>query len=295
MDLSNAADKDILAEIGRRFEEKNASIKEMEFMTKKLLEMNEKTKKAEEIKGEFLSIIKNEFNNPLSILLNFANSLVNKKNPDKIEQISSMIHMELLRLDFHFKNLFAATEIEAGEIANDYANVNFEEIFNDCKKPIQYLIDEKNIELNFECRLTDVVTSDPSKVYLIMMNLVSNACEFSFPGSKVNVTVKEDGENTMIAVEDFGEGIHLDYHAKIFDRFSKFSSGRTRAHTGLGLGLSVCRGFAEALQGEVNFESKEGWTIFTVIFPKTPEGIEFSGSGDADTTFFDDFDDAVEM
>lgn len=293
-DLSKIDDKELLKEIGRRFEEKSASIAEMEFMTKKLLELNEKTKEAEAIKGEFLSIIKNEFNNPLSTLLNFASILV--KKPEKVQEIARLMHLELLRLDFHFKNIFAATEIEAGEIANYYSVIDFDSIFEDVKKQFIYIIEEKNLKLSYKNSINSQIVSDGKKLYLILLNLVSNACEFSFSNSDVNIEIKEDEDNFFIMVEDFGEGIYLDYQAKIFDRFQKFSSGRTRAHSGLGLGLSVCRGMAEALSGEISFESKEGLTKFNVKFPKKPQELEvIDSSSDANMLLFDDFSDVKEL
>lgn len=71
-------DNELLEEISRRFEEKKSSIKEMEFMTKKLLKMNDKYKHAQDVKSRFLSLIKNEFNNPMSSLLNISNLILKK-------------------------------------------------------------------------------------------------------------------------------------------------------------------------------------------------------------------------
>ena len=141
---------DTLKEVARRFEEKNASIVEMEFMTKKLLELNEKTKHAEAIKSQFLSLIKNEFNNPISSLLNLSHSVVTGKHLDKIRSISEMMEMELLRLDFQLKNIFAATEIEAGETANHFSLVNFRTVFDDAMASFPYLVEEKKLQVTLE-------------------------------------------------------------------------------------------------------------------------------------------------
>lgn len=296
MDITQASDGEILFEIGRRFEEKSASIAEMEFMTKKLLEMNEQTKRAEAIKGEFLSIIKNEFNNPLSTLLNFSNMLIKNPKTAKLEEMIKMMNMELLRLDFHFQNIFAATEIEAGEIANYYTSINFESLLEDVKKHFVHTIDEKNLKISFKLNLEEKFVSDSRKLYLIISNLLSNACEFSYPNSEIIIEIKEEGEDVIIGVNDTGEGVSVDFHAKIFDRFSKFSTGRTRAHTGLGLGLSIARGMAEALGGDVDFKSKAGETIFWIKLPKhNPEMDMAGGSGDSDTFMFDDFSDVKEL
>ena len=87
MEVAKISDKELLSEIGRRFEEKSASIAEMEFMTKKLLEMNEKSKEVEEAKSYFLSLIKNEFNNPLSSLLSFSKKLKSDMDVSRLEYI----------------------------------------------------------------------------------------------------------------------------------------------------------------------------------------------------------------
>jgi len=116
----------------------------------KLLELNEKTKHAEAIKSQFLSLIKNEFNNPISSLLNLSHSVVTGKHLDKIRSISEMMEMELLRLDFQLKNIFAATEIEAGETANHFSLVNFRTVFDDAMASFPYLVEEKKLQVTLE-------------------------------------------------------------------------------------------------------------------------------------------------
>lgn len=296
VNLSNVEDSEILKEIEKRFREKDASIAEMEFMTKKLLELNEQAKKAEAIKGEFLSIIKNEFNNPLSSLLNLAGSLERKRESDKYFDIVKMLNIELHALDFHFKNIFAATEIEAGETANYFSNINFNSLFEDVSKAFAYLLKDKDLELKLHNEIENKIVSDANKLYIILLNLVSNACEYSFPKSEINIYFRDDSENIYIDVQDYGEGIDLKHHAMIFNRFSKFSSGRTRAHTGLGLGLSVVQGLVDALQGGVEFQSKDGFTKFIINIPKKSEELgSIDSSEDSNMTLFDDFDDSLEL
>ena len=267
----------------------------MEFMTKKLLELNERTKEAEAIKSQFLSLIKNEFNNPISSLLNLANVLSSKKHPDRFDEIANMVNMELLRLDFQLKNIFAATEIEAGEIANDFSRVSFKSIFDETTSSFKYLVAEKRLSVTLaKCEDGEFI-SDANKIYLILLNLLSNACEFSFPDSKVNVSLKKEADRYTITVEDTGEGIGVEFANEVYNRFTKFSSGKTRAHAGLGLGLSVVRGLVESLDGDVTFESQEGYTIFTVTLPVVGAEAADSASEGGNEFMFEDFGDAVEM
>jgi signal transduction histidine kinase len=292
--LHELSDQELLGEISRRFDEKEASIKEMEFMTKKLLEMNEKTKAAEATKSKFLSLIKNEFNNPISTLLNISKKLVEKKNQEKFEAMSQMMHLELLRLDFHLKNIFNATEIEAGEIANDYSVINFESIYTDVMDSFRYLIEDKRLKVSLTVEQTGDFVSDAQKVYMILLNILSNACEFSYPEKEVLVRFKELKENFCIEVEDFGEGIFVEDKKEIYNRFTQFHKGETRPYSGLGLGLSVARALVEALDGDIDYESSKGHTTFTLYLPKTDQK-DASTSLGSNEFMFDDFDDSVEM
>lgn len=290
MDMTKLDDAEIIFEISRRFEEKNASIKEMEFMTKKLLDLNERTNKAEQVKTEFLSLIKNEFNNPLSSLLNMAQILEGNPSHESAVKAIRIINSELLRLDFHFKNIFAASDLEAGETANYYTSINFESLYEDCIKVFHYIIEDKKLEIVFKEEGEGRKVGDSNKIFMILLNLLSNAIEYSHDESKITMGVHLSKTNFTITAEDFGEEIKLEHQNLIYERFSKFNSGR-RAHMGLGLGLSVIRGLAESMSGDVSFESKDGWTLFKVIIPTdTEEAKIIDSSEDATTTMFDTFD-----
>ncbi|MDR1912791.1 MAG: hypothetical protein LBQ52_10675, partial [Helicobacteraceae bacterium] len=81
-DIQNLTDQDLIAELTRRLDQKNASIEEVEFMTKKLLSLNEATKDAESIKDQFMSLMRSAFSNPINSLLNLADSLTDRNDLD---------------------------------------------------------------------------------------------------------------------------------------------------------------------------------------------------------------------
>ncbi len=289
MDISKTSDQQLLDEIGRRFDEKKASIEEMEFMTKKLLELNEKNKEAQDVKSKFLSLIKNEFNNPMSSLLNLVNMIEKKVEDPKIKELSSMMNMELLKLDFSLKNIFSASEIEAGETGNDYSEVNIEEIFEELVEYFKYLIEEKNLTLNYHAECEKSIISDSQKINIILLNLISNACEYSYNDSQIDIKLACDENSYIIKVEDSGEGVSKDHAKDIYNRFSHFESGNTRRTAGLGLGLSVARGFAEALDGSIDNITNDGKTIFIVTLPKVnKEDVDLSQGFGANEFMFDD-------
>ena len=296
MEISTITDNDLLKEISRRFEEKKSSINEMEFMTKKLLELNEKNKQAQEVKSKFLSLIKNEFNNPMSSLLNLVNMMLKKTDDPKILELSNMMSMELTKLDFSLKNIFSASEIEAGEIANDYSTVDIKDLVDEIINYFSYLIEDKSLHVKYISNCDEKIISDTQKLDIILLNLISNACEYSYENSQINITIDCDTTNYIITVEDSGEGVAHDHAKDIYNRFSHFESGQTRRTAGLGLGLSVTRGMAEALEGSIDNITKDGKTIFLVTLPKiNEEQVELSQGLGSNEFIFDDADGMVEF
>lgn len=296
MEMSKINDNDLLQEIDRRFKEKQSSIEEMEFMTKKLLKLNEANRDSQEAKSQFLSLIKNEFNNPMSSLLNITNILIKKVDDPAITNLSQMMKMELLKLDFSLKNIFSASEIEAGETANDYSIVNIKEIVDEVISYFSYLVDEKSLHVKYICNCDSEIISDAQKINIILLNLISNACEYSYENSTINVIIDCDDTHYSITVEDSGEGISQDHAKNIYNRFSHFESGQTRRTAGLGLGLSVTRGMAEALEGSIDNITKDGKTIFIVSIPKIDkETVDVSQGFGSNEFMFDNDDGMVEF
>ncbi len=292
MDISNAADNELLTEIGRRFNEKKSSIDEMEFLTKKLLDLNEKSKNAQEVKSQFLSLVKNEFNNPISSLLNISSMLANAKDLSKVQTLGVLLKRELLNIDFSLKNIFAASEIEAGETASDYSKINIKEIFEEVLEYFDQLIKDKNLTLILEDKSEQDIISDSQKIYLILLNLVSNACEYSYPDNKVKVILQCGEKSFKIMVEDQGEGVKEEHFKEIYNRFTHYETGNTRETAGLGLGLSVVQGMCESLEGMIDNIQDGKTTRFVVTMPYVDEkDLDLSTSFGSNEFMFDTNDD----
>jgi signal transduction histidine kinase len=115
-----------------------------------------------------------------------------------------------------------------------------------------------------------VLQSDRAKVKQILFNLLSNALKFTPEGS-VLITVRYSRARDLvgIAVRDTGIGISAEHHHRVFEDFRQVDSSLTRVFAGAGLGLSICRRFAEALGGRIHLRSKPGHgSTFTLELPR---------------------------
>jgi len=290
--FDDVSDAVLLEEVKRRFDQKNSTLEEMAFLTKKLYVLNEKLKEHDSIKGEFLSLIKNVFNNPLSSLLNLSSMMRKNEDTPKTQKMKLLLDMELRKLDFQLNNIFTAAEIEAGEIANYWSEVDLRLIIEEVKEAFSYLIEEKELVFVSDINVDRLIVSDAKKLHTIFANLISNACEYSFPTNKVIISANVEDEMLCMSVSNVGDVIAKEFKKEIFSRFKKVGVHESKARTsvdGLGLGLSIVSGLVESLDGEVEYSSNEQATVFTIKMKlQDQEKAEALMSESANEFMFDD-------
>jgi two-component system OmpR family sensor kinase len=119
-----------------------------------------------------------------------------------------------------------------------------------------------------------VVTGDPDRLRELVSNLIVNAIQYSQPGGHVTCSVAATEGSAMLEVSDTGPGIAVEDLPRIFDRFYRANTSRSRAAGGAGLGLAICKWIAESHGGRIGCESAGGQGArFSVEFPAA-RGIE---------------------
>lgn len=270
MNLNHITNEALLQEIQKRFQERDLIIADSQKMLKKLEDVNKRLTKSEENRSKFMSIIKNEFNNPLFSMLSLSKSLLKTNGDERVQFIGNSLYEESLALSFQIKNIITAAEIESGTLDITSSKIDFLDILLQIKEDLSYPLLHKKINMQIKIECGDSIYQDREKLYLILLNLVSNAVEFSPIDSKVIVSIKELEESVLIVVEDFGEGIDLLEQENVFKRFYQAHSGMNRAHRGQGLGLSIVDDLVELLDGRIEFESELlEFSTFRIMLPKS--------------------------
>ncbi len=270
MNLNHITNEALLEEIQKRFQERDFIIADSQKMLKKLEDVNKILTKSEENRSKFMSIIKNEFNNPLFSMLSLSKSLLKTNGDERVRFIGNSLYEESLALSFQIKNIITAAEIESGTLDIISSKIDFLDILLQIKEDLHYPLLHKKIDMQIKIECSNPVYQDREKLYLILLNLISNAVEFSPVDSKVIVNIKELEESVLMVVEDFGEGIDLLEQKNVFKRFHQAHSGMNRAHRGQGLGLSIVDDLVELLDGQIEFESELlKFSTFKITLPKS--------------------------
>jgi two-component system phosphate regulon sensor histidine kinase PhoR len=104
------------------------------------------------------------------------------------------------------------------------------------------------------------VRADRRALEQVMVNLVDNAIKYCPPGARVVVRARRDGQSHVrVVIEDTGPGIAEEDVPRLFERFYRVDSGRSRDMGGTGLGLSIVKHLVEAMGGNVGVESRIGF------------------------------------
>ena len=113
-----------------------------------------------------------------------------------------------------------------------------------------------------------VVEADPTALRQVLTNLIDNAVRHTTSGEVVVRARTSDGGVTL-SVQDTGAGIRAEHLARIFERFYRVDSGRSRDQGGTGLGLAIVKHLVEAHGGRVTATSEpEKGTTIDVWFPQ---------------------------
>ncbi|MDX2239226.1 MAG: two-component system sensor histidine kinase RppB [Leptolyngbyaceae cyanobacterium bins.302] len=125
-----------------------------------------------------------------------------------------------------------------------------------------------SLTANIQTNIPITVFGSEEQLYRLVANLITNAIQYTSSDGKVIVHLKRDDHHALIQVEDTGIGIPPKEQARIFDRFYRVNSDRSRHTGGAGLGLAIAQAIVQAHQGNIQVKSELGkGSIFAVQLP----------------------------
>ena len=231
-------------------------------------------RRLETIRRDFVANVSHELKTPLTVIGGFAETLHDHDlSAEDRERFVMTIESNVRRMQRIVDDLLDLSRYESGGWAPNIISNDLSGIVTDVFTGAHRAADEKGLTLTFEAP-PDArrVDADPTALRQILANLVENAVRHT---SRGGVTVRAEGVpagGTTVIVSDTGTGIPAEHIGRIFERFYRVDSGRSRGEGGTGLGLAIVRHLVEAHGGSVRAESTVGHgTTISVHFPaRTP-------------------------
>lgn len=229
-------------------------------------------RQASDLKSRFLSYMSHEFRTPLgsirSITRLLSDELDGPLSPEQHKQVL-FISGAASELSDMVDDLLDLAKIEAGRITISPAWFDMLDLFSALRGMFRPIVDTNAVDLIFEePQNMPRLYTDDKKLAQILRNFVSNALKFTQHGEiRVSARPQGDGE-VCFAVTDTGIGIPEDLHGNLFEDFVQIDTPLQKRLRGTGLGLSLCKRFAELLGGRVGVDSQPGvGSTFFVVIP----------------------------
>jgi signal transduction histidine kinase len=146
----------------------------------------------------------------------------------------------------------------------------FNDLIQDLVESLSVLEIAASIKLltHFPVKAPLWIMGDENQLVRLFSNLIVNALQYTPPGGIVTVTLERDETHALIQVEDTGIGIAPSDQSRIFDRFYRVNSDRSRHTGGAGLGLAIAKAIAQSHNGSIQVKSELGnGSTFTVRLP----------------------------
>jgi signal transduction histidine kinase len=232
----------------------------------------EELRQASDLKSRFLSYMSHEFRTPLGSILSIASLLTDELDgplsPEQHKQVA-FVSTAARELSDMVNDLLDLAKIEAGRISISPAWFDMFDLFSALRGMFRPIVDTTAVDLILEepVGLPKLYTDD-KKLAQILRNFISNSLKFTQRG-EVRVSARLENEREVrFAVSDTGIGIPAELHAALFEDFVQVDSPLQKRLRGTGLGLSLCKRFAELLGGRVGLESEPGvGSTFYVVIP----------------------------
>ncbi|MCU0426988.1 MAG: hybrid sensor histidine kinase/response regulator [Candidatus Kapabacteria bacterium] len=224
-------------------------------------------------KSELLSIVAHDLKNPIGIIANLADSIVN--TPANDSEIANLVKhaTDILavteRMNKLINNLLNIQAIEDGKLPLNIIELNVVPILRLDMKEFRRLTEQKNITIALDADEEPSIAVDEVWFHQILENIVSNAVKYSPHGKHIQIRLKTFPETVQIRISDNGPGIPKEEQPRLFQRFEKLSVRPTAGESSTGIGLSTVKKLMETMRGRVWYESNtDVGSTFVLEFPR---------------------------
>jgi two-component system sensor histidine kinase KdpD len=224
------------------------------------------------LKSALVDSVSHDLRTPLAGIRAAAGSIADpdtERSPEEVRATATSIEAEAIRLDRMVGALLDLSRIQAGAIHARREALDVEDAAGAVVARLRPLLGERTVQVAFGEDLPPV-EADPIFLDQCLGNLIENATRHTPPTSTVTLRAASAGDRVVIEVEDDGPGVPDEVAGRLFDRFYRGARGPAQSG-GMGVGLTIVRGLAEAMGGQVDAaRGTAGGLLVRLTLPAAP-------------------------
>ena len=205
--------------------------------------------------SQFSADLAHELRTPLNNLIGEAEvALSRKRSAEEYREALESNLEECGRLARVVQELLFLARAGGDASRIELQRIELREVVENVRSVYEAVAEERGVTI--ECRGSAAVEASPTLLRRALINLVSNAVKYSAPGGRVEIAIEGAAGATRVSVSDNGYGIPAEHVPRIFDRFYRVDSARTRDPGGTGLGLAIVKSIVDLHGGRIEVESR---------------------------------------
>ncbi len=252
-----------LQHIGQFLEQAvGVQIQELQTAKGDLESQKQEAESANQAKTAFLANMSHEIRTPLTAIIGFAQSIKNGLiSHDRLPEIIDIIIDNGKHLLDLINDILDLSKIEAEQLTVESIDIDLFKVLHDITNVCSPTAHHKDLKflVEVDSNVPSSITSDPTRLRQILLNLCNNALKFTQHGSiTVKVSYFERLNTLEIDVIDTGVGIEPEKAQKLFTPFTQADASTSRKFGGTGLGLYISKQLAQMLGGDITLETEPG-------------------------------------
>ena len=218
---------------------------------------------------DFVANVSHELKTPVAAMGVLAEALLESADdPETVQRFGEKILTESRRLANMVGELIELSRLQGAEPLPELAAVDVDSVVSEAISRHKVAADNADITVTTDAPSGFQVMGDQTLLVTALANLISNAIAYSPNASKVSISRCRRGDNIEIAVTDRGIGIARADQERVFERFFRVDTARSRATGGTGLGLAIVKHVAANHNGSIRLWSQPGTgSTFTLSIP----------------------------
>lgn len=209
-------------------------------------------RRSDQLRAALLNSISHDLRTPLSTVLGSATTILDygeDLKPGVQRDLLHSIREEADRLNRYVGDLLDMTRLEGGGLKTKIQWTDVRDVLGAAIERVGRRLGHREIVRDFPEELS-LVQVDPTLLEQAVVNILENAIVYSPDDTDIEVAAYEDRSNVVLSIEDEGKGIPTAELERVFDKFRRIEEPSDRGK-GIGLGLSISKGFVEAQGGRI--------------------------------------------
>jgi two-component system phosphate regulon sensor histidine kinase PhoR len=219
-------------------------------------------KDLEKNREELLSIVSHDLRTPLTSLKGFVEVLLGGEydSTEKLREYLSILDSEADRMISLINDLLDLGRLESGKLTLNMEQVQLDEMAAYAVRSMEGLAAQKSVTLAFDGRGAGSlrVNADRRRILQVLVNLLSNAIQFTPEGSVVEMIVRREEGSVLVEVLDEGPGVPPEERELIFEKYHQTEGASKGRGKGSGLGLAIVKKIVDLHGGTVSLADREG-------------------------------------